>query len=410
MAPRAGAAQEARGVVGGVALESIEGGPVVRTLGLTDSEDARFTDGVERLRRADVAMAAISSVFDPILELLPTCAVLAVLAVGAPRVEHGSLSVGDLVGVVYLLITISIPLSVISRFLSLLPMSNAGRARVYSVLADPDFIRFGDRRLTVADPLRVELDRVGVTRQDHDLLRDCSLVLEPGTITVVVGSVGSGKTTLLDLAGGQADPTTGVVRFDGHDVLDLAKGVVPTSVAIVSQHPFLFAESIRDNLILSGHPRHGRAYEDQELWDALRIAAADEIVESLPEGLDTVVGERGATLSGGQRQRICIARAILRQPRLLVLDDATSALDPRVERRVLTELADLIKAGGPTVLIATNRPRTVAFADQVVLLEAGRIAASGTHEQLLAVAEYRRIVTAYDARSEVIGDERTYIG
>ncbi|MBB2948916.1 ABC-type multidrug transport system fused ATPase/permease subunit [Actinoplanes lutulentus] len=406
LAPRARDTQAARGVVGGVALESIEGGPVVRSLGLTDAEDARFAPGVQRLRAADLRMASISSIFDPLLELLPTAAVLVVLAVAAPRVQQGSLSVGDLVGVVYLLITVAIPLNVISRFLSMLPMSGAGRERVQAVLDSDEVLRHGSRHLEQPSPLRVDLRSTGVTRRHRQILRDADLTLEPGTVTVVVGAVGSGKTTLLDVAGGQIHPTTGTVAFDGVDVRELTAGVVPDAVAVVSQSPFLFAESLRDNLALD------RSLPDADLWEALRAAAADDIVRELPDGLDTVVGERGATLSGGQRQRICLARALVRKPRLLVLDDATSALDSRVEQQVLASLADLVADGGPTVLISTNRPGAVAIADRVVLVRAGRIVATGTPSSLLDVEEYRRIVTAYrpaDRDEEAAGDARTHV-
>jgi ATP-binding cassette, subfamily B, bacterial len=400
LVPRAREVQAACAEVAARMHESVEGGPVVRSLGLFDEEQARIGPGVARLESADMAIARISSIFDPLLELLPTAAILAVLAASTPRIVSGELTVGDLVGVVYLLLTITIPLNVISRFGSMLPMASAGRERVNDVLGHPDVMRFGSLVLTgnrEVGALEVSLAGIGVERGSAVILDQVDLVVPPGSITAVVGAVGAGKTTLLDVAGGLLHPTSGTVRFDGVDVRDLAAGTVPANVAHVSQSPFLFAESVRDNLVLSGHPRELRPYTDDEIWAALAAASADEVVRALPRGIDTVVGERGATLSGGQRQRICLARALLRAPRLLVLDDATSALDPRVERSVLDALRSQVHAGGPSVLIVANRPSVIAVADQVAYLAGGRIVAVGTDAELAATQPgYARIITAYD--------------
>ena len=402
LAPRAREAQAARGAVGGVAHESIEGDPVVRSLGLGAVEDARFTVAVERLRTAELRMAAVSSVFDPLLELLPTAAVLAVLTVGAPRVgQGGSLTVGELVGVVFLLITIAIPLNVISRFLSMLPTSGAGRARVHAVLDGPDPARSGDRRLTAPQQLRVEV-------RDADVLRDGQRLLDGVQPRPVAGHGHGGRR----LRRRGQDHTAGPGRWAGTPVgrgraLRRRRRAGPGPGDRARARGGRVADLVPVRRVDPRQPQprrsspHRAPYTDAQLWHALRVAAADDVVRDLPDGLDTVVGERGATLSGGQRQRICLARAILREPRLLVLDDAMSALDPRVEGVVLDGLVADTTAGAPTVLLATSRPRAVGIADQVVLLQGGRIAAAGTPEELLTVEAYRRIVTAYDHAEEV---------
>jgi ATP-binding cassette subfamily B protein len=209
-----------------------------------------------------------------------------------------------------------------------------------------------------------------------------------GRTVAVVGPTGSGKSTLAGLLVRLVDPHTGAVLLDGVDLRTLREGEVSSQVAFVPQSTFLFDDTVRDNVTL------GDPYDDAEVAEALRVAAADEFVARLPAGLDTRVGERGATLSGGQRQRLALARAVVRRPRLLVLDDATSAVDPSVEARIL----DALRAGDPpsTVVVVAYRQATIALADEVVWLENGRLVARGSHTELLAaVPGYARLVQAY---------------
>jgi ABC-type multidrug transport system fused ATPase/permease subunit len=204
----------------------------------------------------------------------------------------------------------------------------------------------------------------------------------------VVGPTGSGKSTLAGLVVRLVDPGSGEVLLDGVDLRTLREGEVSGQAAFVAQGTFLFDDTVRDNVTL------GDPYRDEEVWTALRVAAADDFVAALPEGLDTRVGERGATLSGGQRQRLALARAVVRRPRLLVLDDATSAVDPTVEARILDALRTADRPA--TVVVVAYRQATIALADEVVWMEHGRVVARGTHEELLgSVPGYATLVRAY---------------
>jgi ABC-type multidrug transport system fused ATPase/permease subunit len=185
------------------------------------------------------------------------------------------------------------------------------------------------------------------------------------------------------------DPHTGTVQYDDIDVRELAFGAVAAVASLVPQQTFLFDDTVRGNVTL------GAEMCDQEVWDALRVAQAERFVAALPHGLDTVVGERGTTLSGGQRQRLALARAVVRRPRLLVLDDATSSVDPSVEQRILAGLRDSDAVS--TVVVVAYRRATIALADEVVYLDEGRVTARGTHSDLLvSSAGYRALVTAYE--------------
>jgi ABC-type multidrug transport system fused ATPase/permease subunit len=212
-----------------------------------------------------------------------------------------------------------------------------------------------------------------------------------GSTVAIVGPTGSGKSTLAGLLVRLIDPSDGHVLLDGVDLRRLREGEVSDQAAFVAQGTFLFDDTVRGNVTLDA------PFSDDEVWTALRVAAADDFVAALPDGLDTRIGERGATLSGGQRQRLALARAVVRKPRLLVLDDATSAVDPSVEARIL----DALRSGGAseepsTVVVIAYRQATIALADEVVWLEQGQALARGTHEELLAaVPGYAALVRAY---------------
>jgi ATP-binding cassette, subfamily B, bacterial len=221
------------------------------------------------------------------------------------------------------------------------------------------------------------------------VLREVAFDVRPGRTVALVGATGAGKSTLASLLVRLVDPSTGSVSYDDVDLRELAAGGVAEVAALVPQTTFLFDDTVRSNVTL------GADVPDEDVWAALRLAQADGFVAALPAGLDTVVGERGTTLSGGQRQRLALARGVVRRPRLLVLDDATSSVDASVEQRIL---AGLREAALPsTVVVVAYRRATISLADEVVFVEEGRVSDRGRHDELLARSDgYRDLVTAYE--------------
>ena len=400
--PLATRAQQLRADVSEVAHESFDGALVVKTLGREAAETERFRAPTYALRDANIAVNKARGMFDPVIDGLPRLGVLAVLLVGVGRVRSGGADAGDVVQVAFLFTLIGFPIRALGWVLGELPRSVVGWDRVQRVLTAEGGIEYGEARLTSTKAARVQVAgvRFGYL-PERDVLAGVDFTVEPGRTVAVVGPTGSGKSTMTTLLTRLVDPEQGAVKVDGIDLRDLARDELAGSVALVAQTAFLFDDTIRGNITLGSD---NTEYSDDDVWDALRIAQGDGFVKAMPDGLDTKVGERGTTLSGGQRQRIALARALVRRPRLLILDDATSAVDPQVEARILAGLRSAVQeeaGAATTVLVIAYRKATISLADEVLFLDEGRIQAHGTHTELQAsTPAYRDLVDAYEKDAE----------
>ena len=399
------AGQSLRADVSTIAHESFEGGTVVKALGAEQTESTRFAVKVDALRDADTRVGAVSSWFEPLMDAMVPLSSLAIMVVGAHRAAAGAVSVGDVVSAIYLLALLAVPIRGIGWVLGQMPSALVSFQRVATISA---------AATEVDEPGHLALPRKGAGRlsfkgahvgaDDGDgapvvIVRDVTLDLEPGTVTALVGSTGAGKSTVALAAARLSRALEGEVILDDRNIEVIEE--LGSHVALVPQASFVFAGSVRDNVTL------GDDYPDDAVWLALKRAAVDGVVSQLHQhgsGLDAVLAERGMNLSGGQRQRIAIARALVREPRVLVLDDATSAVDPGVEQEILAALrAD---GGGPTVLLIAYRLASIMLADRIIHIDDGTVVDSGTHAELLERdAGYRHLVTAYEQDSQRRRDE-----
>jgi ATP-binding cassette subfamily B protein len=401
MSPRIARAQSLRAQTSAIAHESFDGALIIKTMGREQEETARFRARAAELRDAMIAVGRLRGLFDPLLDMLPSLGTLAALIVGVARLRQGAVEIEDVVSVAFLFTVLAFPIRAIGWVLTEIPRSVVGWERVQHVLTATGDMPYGTRSLGGDRPASLRLREVTFAYDGGPpVLHDVSFDVPAGRTVALVGPTGSGKSTTASLAARLVDPATGRVELDGVDARDLAAAELASSVALVPQVPFVFDDTVRGNVSLDRD-----TVDEVRVRAALRLAQADGFVDRLPRGPETTVGERGMSLSGGQRQRLTLARALAGAPRLLVLDDATSAVDPRVEAMIL----DGLRRNGSSILVVAYRRATIALADEVVYLEHGRVVARGSHSRLLAtVPAYAELVTAYERADAERERERAY--
>jgi ABC-type multidrug transport system fused ATPase/permease subunit len=363
------------------AEENVGGVRVVKAFAQERRQMRRFDHAVRRVFDQSMVSTQLRAFYNPMIGFLPQLGLAAMMLVGGHQAIKGTISVGDFVAFYGYVLMLTGPMRMLGVSLGMAQRAVASGARVFQIL---------DRRpqLTAppdAQPLppgggQVRMRGVSFAYGEDDrrteVLHDVDLDVPAGKTVAVVGATGSGKTTLVMLIPRLYDATAGSVEIDGVDVRDVDPVSLRREIALVSDDAFLFSATLRDNIA------YARPEADlDDVRDAARRAGLEELIEELPDGYETLVGERGLTLSGGQRQRVAIARALLAAPRILILDDATSSVDATTEGKIKDALSEVME--GRTTFVIAHRMSTISLADEVVVLEEGRVTARGTHEELV---------------------------
>jgi ABC-type multidrug transport system fused ATPase/permease subunit len=361
-----------------VAEESIVGVHVVKSFAQEERRGERFARAADSVFTQTLAANRQRALYVPLLTFLPLLAQAAVLLFAGRMVVSGSISLEDFVTFYLLLAMLVMPLRMLGMWIGQAQRATAAGERIFEVLDEPEEIADLPGAVPLpSGPGHVCLENVTFGYDaDRPVLESVDLDIAPGRTVALIGRTGSGKTTLASLVPRFYDTTAGRVLVDGWDVRDVDRRSLRREIGVISQDPFLFSASVRDNIAFGSPDAHHDTVEA-----AARAAQAHEFIMELPQEYETVIGERGITLSGGQRQRIAIARALLIDPRILILDDATASVDATTEARIRAGLREVMR--GRTTIIIAHRLSTIALADEIVVLENGRVAARGTQSELL---------------------------
>ena len=380
-----------------VAEESIVGVHVVKSFSQEEHQRRRFVDAADAVFRQTLGANRQQALYVPLLTFMPLVAQAAVLLVAGRMVVSGSISLGAFFTFNLLLAMLVMPLRMLGMWIGQAQRATAAGERIFEILDEPEEIKDPPRARTLPPgPGEVRFEGVDFEYEPgRPVLRGIDLTVGAGRTVALIGRTGSGKTTLAALVPRFYDATAGSVSVDGVDVREIERRSLRRAIGVISQDPFLFSASIRDNIAF------GMPDAPHEAVEAAAAAAqAHEFVAELPQGYETVVGERGITLSGGQRQRIAIARALLVDPRILVLDDATASVDATTEAKIRAGLREVMR--GRTTIIIAHRLSTIALADEIVVLEHGRIAARGTQTDLLEESPLFREIHEHGLLQQVV--------
>jgi ATP-binding cassette subfamily B protein len=373
-----------------VISESVMGAALIRVLNAGQAEHEKFTKANSRARALGLSILRLFSFMIPIITFVANMGTLIVVALGGYYVVEGSMTIGSFAAFMSYIVILIFPILIIGFMSNLIAQASASYARIWDILQAPDEADEGEAAGTLTG--RIELKNITVMYGEKPALKNVSLSVQPGTRTAILGPTAAGKTQLLNVAAGLTLPQKGSVMYDGRPLAQFKRSSFYPQIGLVFQDSVLFNTTMRENIAFSA------AVTDESLKKAIETAELSDFLHTLPQGLDTVISERGTSLSGGQKQRIMLARALALDPKILFLDDFTARVDARTEKKILENVAR--NYPGLTLVSITQKIAPIESYDQIVLLMEGEILARGTHEELMRSSpEYVQIYNSQRSTS-----------